>query len=144
MPGTLWAAAIGALALVQAPAPEPAATPADVVDAQFKALAEHRKDVTQQGRFRGSLDEDARVTQTLTLTAGATYLVAAGCDADCSDLDLWIRGPDGAVVGEDAGDDDVPVAQFTAPASGDYRLEVLMAACGKAPCRYGLEVYRLP
>ena len=143
MPALLWAAALGALTLAQAPAPEPASAEA-VVDAQFKALADHRRDMTQQGRFRGWLDDEARVTETVRLTAGATYLVAAGCDGDCSDLDLWVRGPDGAVVAADDGGDDVPVAQFTARASGEYRLEVLMASCDKAPCRYGLEVYRLP
>ena len=139
MTGKCLLAAAAAAALLPA---LPAAGQDDAVEAQFTALARVQTDAVREGRFRGSLSNGGRSVETIRLQAGAAYLAAGACDADCKDLDLWVRGPDGAVVAQDSGEDDVPVARFSAPATGEYRLEILMATCEAEPCAYGLELYR--
>lgn len=79
----------------------------------------------------------------LNLTAGAGYVIAAGCDEDCTDLDLQIFAPgESKALAEDVGEDDVPVIRFQAPKSGQYMLAVNMAACSESLCYYGYQVYK--
>ena len=149
-----WAAAATLAVLIQAPqgaaqeaqpeTPPPTlqGTPEEVVEQQFRAFARAAVDWTLEHTMRGELAHEARNVQTVRLTQGVGYAAAAACDNDCHDLDLWVRGADGAVVGEDTLPDSEPVAKFVAPSSGEYRIEVQMVTCIKSPCRYGMELYR--
>jgi hypothetical protein len=63
------------------------------------------------------------------------------CDNDCSDVDLRLYGPDGSTVIQDLATDDHPTLNFTAPSTGNYRLEVIMATCRQSPCYYGVQLF---
>jgi hypothetical protein len=89
----------------------------------------------------GALNDDHSEDVGLTLNAGRQYLLVGVCDADCSDMDLRLTSPGGSVVAQDVETDDTPVLQFTAPASGSYRVRVMMATCTTNPCYYGVALY---
>ncbi len=71
------------------------------------------------------LRKDVRQTYTYALEAGNLYLIAgAGDDEVIVDLDSRVYAPDGKVLAEDTLTDNIPVLQFRAPTSGNYKVEV--------------------
>ena len=86
----------------------------------------------------------ARTTGSLTLTleVGVRYAILAACDESCSDVDLRVADPSGAVLAEDTGLNDTPVVEFTAPAAGAYKVDVVMFACQAERCAWGARVFR--
>jgi len=89
----------------------------------------------------GALNDDRAEDVGLTLNAGRQYLLVGVCDADCSDMDLRLSSPAGNLVAQDVATDDTPILQFTAPATGNYRVRVIMATCTTNPCYYGVALY---
>jgi hypothetical protein len=90
----------------------------------------------------GLLGNGASVILELNLRAGVQYFIPAGCDRDCSDLDLRMLGTDGqTVLDEDVADDDVPIVSFTPRESGPHMLVVNMAACSTESCYFGFRVF---
>ena len=73
--------------------------------------------------------------------SGRSYIILGVCDNDCSDVDLRLYGPDGSTVIQDLATDDHPTLSFTAPSTGNYRLEVIMATCRQSPCYYGVQLF---
>ncbi len=89
----------------------------------------------------GMLRGGGSVILELRLQAGKQYFIAAGCDTDCSDLDLRALSSDGqTVLDEDVGDDDVPIVSFTARTSGPHLLSVMMPSCSTDLCYFGFKV----
>lgn len=88
----------------------------------------------------GSLAMGAADEVELALQPGQ-YLVVGVCDTDCSDLDLVLTGTDGAELASDLEMDDTPVVTVTLTEAATLTLEVKMAACTSAPCRYGIGLY---
>ena len=88
----------------------------------------------------GDLREGQSVARYVWLSGGSRYTVSGVCDNDCTDLDLRVMSPAGVELDRDFLTDDVPVLAFRAPTSGRYHLEVSMARCSIAPCRYDVEV----
>ena len=86
------------------------------------------------------LDADGVDSFSVDLSAGA-YMAVAVCDADCTDVDLFVRNQDGRELGRDVLDDDVPVVEFDA-GGGRYRFEVAMQSCSTSSCGYGFRLYR--
>jgi len=70
-------------------------------------------------------------------------MVAGFCDQDCSDFDLAVGAPDGSSIGQDVLEDDAPIVNFQAPASGVYTIVASMPGCSIAPCLAAVRVYRL-
>jgi len=89
----------------------------------------------------GSLDEDERESQTVSLQAGNQYMMVGACDNDCSDIDFYLYGPGGEQVDYDIEMDDTPVVSVSPSSSGSYRLEVIMVSCSTEPCFYGVGIY---
>jgi hypothetical protein len=89
----------------------------------------------------GSLDEDERESQDLSLQAGNQYMMVAVCDNDCSDIDLRLYDSSGDQVDVDIEMDDTPVVEISPSRSGNYRLDVIMVTCSTEPCFYGVGVY---
>lgn len=89
----------------------------------------------------GSLNDDARESLMMNLTGGVHYAILGVCDNDCTDVDLRVNDPSGSLMGEDLATDDYPVVEFTAPASGQFRVTVMMATCNVNPCYYGVQVF---
>jgi len=89
----------------------------------------------------GLLARSGSVMLEINLRAGVQYLIAGGCDRDCTDLDLRVLAQDmRTVLGEDMAEDDVPVVTFTAPRSGPHLLAVMMPGCRTDLCYFGFRV----
>ncbi len=69
-----------------------------------------------------------------------SYVGAAVCDNDCSDVDLVVYDMAGNTLDEDLLVDDAPVVEFFGP--GRYEFEVRMVDCSTPTCGYALRVYR--
>lgn len=91
-------------------------------------------------RVSGTARDEGSVTFTRRLSAGGRYMIAGVCDADCSDLDLEVRGPNGQNVGADVEADDAPMVAFEATTTGDYTIEVQMASCSTSVCEFGVSI----
>lgn len=89
----------------------------------------------------GSLRDDASSSHMVALVGGARYVIVGACDQDCTDVDLKVFGPDGTELDSDLETDDRPVLEFVAPATGQFRVEVLMPTCSTSPCFWGFQVY---
>ena len=103
----------------------------------------YRADPAPAGRDAvvGMLRGGGSVILEIRLQAGKQYFIGAGCDTDCSDLDLRALSSDGeTVLDEDVGEDDVPIVSFTARTGGLYLLAVMMPACSTDLCYFGFKV----
>ena len=88
-----------------------------------------------------SLRDDAEESVTVSLEAGMACRIIALCDADCSDVDIFVTDPSGQEVGSDTGSSDAPVVSVQTSVEGDYQVRVRMAACSTEPCYYGVAVF---
>jgi hypothetical protein len=70
------------------------------------------------------------------------FAVAGVCDDACSDVDIRLLDTDGKVVESDELDDKFPLAQASAPGPVRFQVEVVMKACAKEPCAWGVGVYK--
>jgi hypothetical protein len=93
------------------------------------------------GPFYGGLAEDETMSLTVTLIGGKKYVIGGVCDTDCSDLDLEVSNSNGASIGEDSADDDVPMVEVSPRATGPVTVTVKMFKCEAAPCFFAVEVY---
>jgi len=95
-----------------------------------------------EGTVVGQLSANGRFAVEVDLVSGRGYMIAAGCDRDCTDLDLRLySGPDNDVVAEDIEDDDVPVLEFVANRSGRHLLMVSLPSCSTEMCWFGFRVF---
>ena len=90
------------------------------------------------------LEDGATSTVSLELEGGRTYQFVAKCDADCTDLDVRVLDPHGAVVDADVEPDDHPLASASPATGGTYRIEITMADCDAMHCGWGLVVLATP
>lgn len=106
------------------------------------AMARSRGYVPTGQRLTGSLFLDESVLRPLTLVAGGSYLVVGVCDADCGILNLVLRNPNGDEIATYREDGNAPFLQATVTRGGEYRVKVILRGCRRAPCRYGVALYR--
>jgi hypothetical protein len=92
------------------------------------------------GPVYGRLAEKGTTSHQMDVVNGNDYALVGACDNDCSNLDMRIYDPAGTVLLEDVANDDTPVLTFTAHTGGRYRIEVMMAACSRNPCFYGIQL----
>lgn len=93
--------------------------------------------------WRASAQPGATAQTSLQVQAGMRYTLAGVCDDDCTDLDLRVL--DGSyVVAQDVQTDAHARLELTPAQDGTLVVEVIMAACSVAPCRYGVGVYETP
>ena len=117
----------------------------DQIRAQLQVAAQTVAEqgyVPAQEIVSGNLNQGARETMMVTLQGGGIYAIVGVCDEDCTDVDLRLDGPNGALLAEDIASDDTPVLEFVAPANGQYRLTVVMPGCSTAPCYWGVQLYQ--
>jgi hypothetical protein len=93
-----------------------------------------------RGYLAGMLEPGATADWPLRVSAGQRMVVAGVCDADCTDVDLYVYDEAGVLVDQDVLDDDVPVVSFVAAGGGIYTVRVEMVICDEAPCGYGVAV----
>jgi hypothetical protein len=77
---------------------------------------------------------------TVYLQAGQVYRFAARCDTDCTDVDMALRGANGAELIADRDNDDFPTFTIRAPYTGAYQLVIEMARCNAYRCQVGAVV----
>jgi len=115
---------------------------------------------TQLGRAAESLDRGAGRTSVasrigmlnaaesdsliLPLHAKTVYVIVAACDEDCSKLTLGLSDLKGHELAVDRATDHAPVVRLTPSETASYRVKVVMEACQKNPCRYGIKVLTAP
>lgn len=121
----------------------------DEFDTQVRAQLEKAgRELAQKGFtlthrvFTGALKQDEAERVVFELERGGTYVVLGVCDNDCKDLDLKLQDESGRDVDSDVQEDDAPVVAVAPTANARYRVQAIMADCGKSPCRYGLGVFR--
>jgi hypothetical protein len=92
------------------------------------------------GPIYGRLSKDMTEAHELAVVGGNDYALMGSCDNDCSNLDLKVYDTAGTMQLEDVAEDDTPVLTFTANSTGRYRVEVIMKACSRNPCFYGVQL----
>lgn len=95
--------------------------------ARLYALTEkaRQEDMLVDHFYIHRLKKDFTQAYSCNLEAGNLYLIAgAGDDEVIMDLDSRVYSPDGKVLAEDTLKDNVPILRFTAPKSGEYKVEV--------------------
>lgn len=75
------------------------------------------------------------------LGQGDTVRVLGACDANCSDVDLYVTGPDGAEIGSDTLLDDYPVVEIPNTAGGVYTIRIAMPGCSADTCIGAARLY---
>jgi hypothetical protein len=92
------------------------------------------------GPIYGRLSKDATESHEMSVVGGNDYAIMGSCDNDCSNLDLKVYDTAGTMQMQDVANDDTPVLTFTANSTGRYRIEVVMSACSRNPCFYGVQL----
>lgn len=94
------------------------------------------------GTVVGQLSANGTVVLEVYLRGGHQVLIPAGCDRDCSDLDLRLYSGDGNdLLTEDLEEDDVPVISYTPSSSGRYLVLVSLPKCSTDMCWFGFRVF---
>lgn len=112
-------------------------------------LREMEQEVKKEGFIRShqeyvsELDDWSNALVSISLERGAQYLVGAVCDADCTDLDIFIYDGNNKLLAEESEVTDVPMMDFMPRYTGPHFLRVRMAECLGEPCTFGLAVWRL-
>jgi len=92
--------------------------------------------------YAGALNAGESASFTMTLEAGATYVLTGVCDPDCDALDLALYAPNGYEVDAARSAESAPIVQVAPRETGVYRLRVVMTRCTTNPCRYGVALFR--
>ncbi|HEX5183046.1 MAG TPA: hypothetical protein VFW19_07825 [Allosphingosinicella sp.] len=88
----------------------------------------------------GSLAASASQRFSLHGRGGATTMIVAVCDTDCSDMDMILYDSGGNVVARDVAADDTPIVTWQG-GEADLVAEVRMVRCNAAPCRFAVRSY---
>ena len=80
----------------------------------------------------------------LPLHAQTPYVFVAACDEDCSSLSLGLSDLKSHDLAVDRATDHAAAVRLTPVTTASYRVRVVMDACHKNPCRYGLAVLTPP
>lgn len=89
----------------------------------------------------GQLPRATDVRETVTLKGGRSYQIVGSCDEQCSDLDFQLFDARGKEIDWDAQDDDFPIVAAYASTTQAYTLRIVMSACKKSPCAYGVKAF---
>jgi hypothetical protein len=92
----------------------------------------------------GALDNGETATDTMTLTAGAAYVLLGVCDDDCAALELGLFAANGYEVDAARRSGNAPIVRITPRETMRYRVTIRMTGCGMNPCWYGLRIFRRP
>lgn len=87
-------------------------------------------------------DQDRQVEQFYELEAGVTYRIVGACDRDCTNMDMEVFDPAGALVGSDVQPNDRPYVDVTPSESGRFRVHPWVVVCRARPCYGGIRVLK--
>lgn len=90
----------------------------------------------------GSLNDDENRQAHLISGWGTGIVTVTGfCDADCTDLDLFVIDDLGNEIVADTAINDTPVVTFAPSADRSYELRVRMYVCNQGPCFYSVGAF---
>ena len=96
---------------------------------------------------RGSLAQGGEQVYAVTLKGGSAapkgasnFEIAARCDDDGGDINLYVTDAKGNPVDSDTEDDDFPIVAIEKP--GKYSVRVEMKACSAPACAFGVLSFR--
>ena len=110
-------------------------------------LALLRAELTQEGYVQGgeiesgSLDQGQEIRFPVRVVAGLDYQFVGVCDNDCGDFDLILLDTSGTDVGADILPDAVPIIEFAARETGEYRMAAHMVECAVEPCGFRIATF---
>lgn len=68
------------------------------------------------------------VSLSLSLSERRSYTFISTADRETTDVDLYLRDPDGKIIASDSEQDGTPVIEFRVPKSGNYQLQLHIPA----------------
>jgi len=114
----------------------------NVLDSGQASLPKERIEPIFQPAY-SALQNKWRARATVTLDAGVEYRFFGACDANCTDLDMYIRDASETSVAEDTGTEKPPAISFTPTATAPYFIDVVMFACNDGQdCKFGVTGFR--
>ena len=93
-------------------------------------------------RWSGALDNGETASDTVTLSAGISYVLLGVCDDDCRGLELGLFAANGYEVDAAQRSGNAPIVRVTPRETARYRFTVRMTGCGMNPCWYGVRAFR--
>jgi hypothetical protein len=94
------------------------------------------------GRWSGALDNGETASDTVTLSAGVSYVLLGVCDDDCRGLELGLFAATGYEVDAAHRSGNAPIVRVTPRETARYRFTVRMTGCGVNPCWYEVRAFR--
>ena len=91
-----------------------------------------------------ALEQGADGSFSVTLRDDMDYQIVSVCDADCTDLDLYLYDENDNLISEDETVDDIPVMAATPRWTGRFRIRAAMFACNTDICYFGIGVFGRP
>jgi hypothetical protein len=98
--------------------------------------------VAAPGGGTGMLNNGETAVDTVTLTAGVTYVLVGVCDDDCRGLELGLFAANGYEVDASRRAGNAPIVRVTPRETQQFRFTVRMTGCGMNPCWYGVRAFR--
>jgi hypothetical protein len=95
-------------------------------------------------RWTGALNNGETAFDTVTLRAGASYVLLGVCDDDCDALELGLFAANGYEVDAARRSGNAPIVRVTPRETMRYRITIRMTGCGMNPCWYGVRTFRHP
>lgn len=89
----------------------------------------------------GVLGSDSVEGLNVTLTNGS-YFALAVCDDDCTDLDLYVIGPNEEVIASDVELDAEAMVTFDVTRPGQYTIAAAMESCKVTDCVYSIQLFQ--
>lgn len=126
--------------------PAPESGPNPYVEVVYGQLEMARQRLSPEGfemvgSTAGALAANEADDFSIRLDDGFEYKIVGVCDQDCSDLDLALFDSFDELVASDVLDDDMPVLDVFGEA-GSYWIAAHMYECQRAPCVFGIAVFR--
>lgn len=89
----------------------------------------------------GSLHEGESDAFTGTFHDGWEYRIVSFCDADCTDVDLYLRDEYDDEIDSDVSTNDVPIIRCRPSRTEEYTVQLNMYECSAEPCYFGIGVF---
>lgn len=147
--GLIIVAGLAGTASAQTPvAPPPKANPGSGATGpeQVKGYLDMAKDtMTKRGFARcrpywiKGVPKGQSAIYSVSMTPGKACEVAARCDNDCNDIDVWVNNPKGVLIGQNVSLSDEEHMAFVPAMRGQYKFKIEMPGCNaQNQCTGGL------
>ena len=109
---------------------------------EARAIARGRGFSGSEAFSGGSLEERETGTLRFTMKSGERYIAIGLCDESCKDIDLIVQDEKGSEIASDTQEDAIPIVELAPDGDVVADFVVKMIRCDRAPCAYGVGIYR--